>query len=71
MSGYETVFYWVGVICAGFFVLIGMSVFTAWVMNLVWRKFKDGKKLADVIVAYNHYKNEKHCDYHNGTSKTD
>jgi len=52
MSIYEQVFYWIGVISAGLWLMLGMVVFSAWVMNLLWRKFKDGKELMDIISAY-------------------
>lgn len=55
---YDTVFIWVGYISSGFFILLGMGFFASIVMNFVWRKFKDGKELANVIMAYGKYKDE-------------
>lgn len=49
---HELIFYWIGIVSSGFFILIGMSVFAAYVMNLVWRKFKDGKELVKITSAY-------------------
>ncbi len=52
MTVYETAFYWIGVLSALFFVMLGMAFFSAWVMNMVWQKFKDGKDLYDIIDAW-------------------
>ena len=63
MNVYELVFYWVGVASSVVFVLLGFSVFGAWVMNITWRHFKHGKVLADVIMTWReHGKNTDELD---------
>lgn len=52
---YDVVFFWIGVASSALFILLGMAVFAGWVMNLVWRKFKDGKQLAEVIRVWREY----------------
>jgi len=49
----DQIFYWIGVASSGFFVLLGMAIFAGWVMDMVWRKFKDVKNLYDIINIYN------------------
>jgi hypothetical protein len=55
MSVYETAFYWVGVVSTIIFCMLGITTLTAWILNMVWARFKDGKKLMDVIAAYRKY----------------
>jgi hypothetical protein len=52
---YDTIFYWVGVISTVLFGLLGFTVLSAWVMDAVWARFQDGKKLADILLAYRHF----------------
>jgi hypothetical protein len=59
MNMYETVFYWVGVASTVIFGILGVSIFSAWVMNMVWARFQDGKKLMDIMLAYRSYTTPK------------
>ena len=52
---YDAIFYWIGVASSAFFIMLGMSIFAAWVMNLVWRKFQEGKQLADLIFCWREF----------------
>ena len=56
---YDTIFYWIGVASASFFVLLGMSVFAGFVMDLVWKKFTSAMDLAEVIRVWNEHKPQK------------
>jgi len=62
MNNYELMFYWIGITSSGFFILLGMSIFSGYVMDLIWRKFKDGKDLMDIIGIYKQSKKGKEND---------
>lgn len=49
---YDLIFYWIGVVSAALFVLLGMAVFSGWVMTMIWRRFMDGKDLGSVIAVW-------------------
>ncbi|MDY6979190.1 MAG: hypothetical protein SV201_04875 [Pseudomonadota bacterium] len=61
----DVIFYWIGITASVFFVLLGMSAFAGWVMNVVWRKFKDGKELALIIGLWRDSQHNKESDGQN------
>lgn len=63
MNSYETMFYWIGIISSGFFTLLGMSIFGGWILDMIWRHFKSGKELFDVISAWKEKQQKKESNH--------
>lgn len=49
-------FYWLGVASAVLFAMLGITVCSAWVMDAIWRKYKDGFALWEMSIALTDYR---------------
>ena len=49
---YEYIFFWIGVASSALYIFLGVAVFAYWVLEMVYRRFQNGKRFADIMIAW-------------------
>ena len=59
MTLLDDYFYWFGVVSTVLFSCLGLTVCASWAMDAIWRSYKDGYSMSELIEAMGDYRKKQ------------